>query len=309
MTADVDRRSYLGGHDMGAIVGVHPWLSAVTVQARKLGTEDEAEPTERMKLGLWLEDGIIAAWADRHPEYKVRRTGFVQHPRHPFLGGHPDRIVWGGPTKGILEVKASQSGGWGKDPAGNTVPPYVVVQAQYYAGLAKAHEIHVARLTGTSAVEVYRIPVDRELYGALVEEGRRWWDRHVIRREPVEPDGTEAYTRELRRRWPKDLGEEIVATPDQQLLARAYQRAASEAKAADRRKAEAQQRIETAMGVASSMVGPDFRITWRAGKGRTDWKSVASELLPPAELVEKHTGAGTRTFRAHFDDDPEEGTT
>ena len=301
MTAARDRTSYLGSHDIGAVVGVHPWLSAVEVRAIKRGEVPPVEQTERMAIGLLLEDGICEGAAQRLPEHRVRRAGFLAHRVFDYLGGHTDRVLFH-PTdgKGILDAKATGHGaGWG-DPGSADVPPYVTVQQTWNMGLARADYAYVARLLGTSGLDLYRLTFDPQLYAALEQAGIEFWRRHVVGGEYVEPDGSEAYRAELRRRFPVDNGLELVATPEVQLLVEDYGAARADEKTATDRKARIQQRIELAMGEATSLVGAGFTVTWRLGKGRTDWKAVADALTPSPDLIEEHTGEGTRVFRVAF---------
>lgn len=297
-----ERTTYLGGHDVGAIVGVHPWLSAVEVRAIKRGELPAPEQTERMRWGLLLEDAIVEGFGEAKPEYRIRRTGFLAHPTYPFIGGHPDRLLFHDiEGKGLLSCKATMGGnGWG-EPGTDQVPPYVVVQEQWYLGLAKARYSYVARLLGTRGLDLYRLDFDKALFDALVVAAVEFWQRKVVDGEFVEPDGSEAYRDELRRRFPKDDGLELIATPEQQLLADEYGAATNDERRAKERVERLRQRIETAMGEATSLVGPGFRLTWKVEAGRPAWKDIALAAGATPEVIAEHTPEGARVFRAHFE--------
>lgn len=268
---DRDRRTYLGGPAVAAIVGVSPYLAPIDVWRYARGLDDGPEVTERMRLGTLLEQAIADAYCEQTGR-KVRRIGFVPHRMYPFLGGHPDRMVVGEP--GILEAKAAVTRrGYTED----EVPPHVRVQCQWYMGLTGRLWTDVVLLANLSILPV-RVEHDPDLYAALEEAAVRFWTDHVETGIEPPPDGTEAYRKHLAEKFPRSAEVELIATPEQALLVEELRNAEAAEKAAKRHVDELENRIRAAMGEAAVLISPDGRITYRTEKPRVRWQEVAQAI-------------------------------
>ena len=300
---EAERRDFLGATDVAAILGLSPYRAPIDVWRRKMGLDDGEPGTERMRLGQILEQAIADAYSEQTGR-QLRRVREVRHPRHPFLVGHPDRLIVG--ERGVFEAKASASTRGYTVPSGAglgderlDVPPSVRVQAIWYTGLTDRDWTDVV-LLAHMGLHTIRVPHDAELYDDLVSAAVDWWQRHIVGREEPPPDGSDGYRRHLAERFPRDSGEELVATPEQTLLADELRSAVADAKAAEERKAGIENRLRAAMGEATRLIGPGFAFTWRAQKGRTAWKELAAELGATEEQIAAHTPPGPRVFRASF---------
>lgn len=266
-----DRRTYLGGPAVAAIVGVSPYLAPIDVWRFARGIDDGPERTERMRLGLGLEQAIADEYCEQTGR-KVRRVGFVAHKSYSFLGGHPDRLVVGEP--GILEAKASATAAGYTD---DDVPPHVRVQGTWYCGLTGRQWCDVV-LLAHMGLRIVRVEFDPELYEALVEAAIRFWTDYVLTGIEPPPDGTEAYRRHLAERFPRSVEVQLVATPEQALLIDELRAADAAEKAAKRHVDELENRIRAAMGEAAELISPDGRITYRTEKARVRWQTVAEAI-------------------------------
>lgn len=265
-----ERRTYIGGPGVAAIVGVSPYQSAIEVWRFLRGLDEGPEQTERMRLGLRLEDAIAAEYTEQTGRV-VRRIGLVRHKRFPFLGGHPDRIVVGEP--GIVEMKAATTlRGYGDD-----VPAHVRVQTTWYMGLAGRQWCDVVVLAHLG-LRVIRVDFDAELYDALEQAAVRFWVDHVDAGVEPEPDGSEGYRRHLAAKYPRSVDEELVATPEQALLVDELHAAELARKAAEEHEHEVENRIRAAMGTAGVLIAPGGRITWKSQAPATRWREVAQEM-------------------------------
>lgn len=292
-----ERRTYLGGPDVAAIVGLSPYLAPIDVWRYKVGDSEGVEQTERMRLGLMLEQVISDAYCAQTGR-QVRRVGLVRHKTFPYLGGHPDRLIVGEP--GILEAKASSRN------YGDEVPPHVQVQVQWYMGLTGRAWCDVA-LLANMGLRIERVDADPELFGHLVTVAVAWWKQHVETGVEPPPDGTEAYRRHLAQKFPRSMDIELVATADQALLV-------EELRVAEAAKAGAELHVETlknrlreAMGDAAVLVAPTGRITNKTEAPRVGWKDVAEAIaadagVDVAEYAERDKAGreGPRVLRAWF---------
>lgn len=287
------RKGYLGGTDVAAILGLSPYRAPIDVWREKVGLSEGMEQTERMRLGQLLEEVIADAYTEQTGR-KLRRTSLVRHPDFDFLAGNPDRLVVG--ERGVFEAKASAtSRGYSDD----DVPPHVRVQANWYCGLTERDWCDVVLLAGMG-LRIVRVDHDAALFRDMSQAAVEWWQRHVVGNEEPEPDGSESYRKHLSEKYPRDAGIELVATPEQALLADELRYATALAKSSEEHKAAVENRLRAAMGDATALIGADFRVTWKVEAGRPKWKDIAEEAGATPELIAKHTPEGQRVFRPRF---------
>lgn len=292
-----ERRTYLGGPAIAAVVGVSPYQSPIDVYRFAVGLDDGHEQTDRMRLGLILEQAIADAYSEQTGR-QVRRVGLVRNKRLPFLGGHPDRLIVGEP--GLLEMKAAATmRGYGDA----DVPAHVRVQVTWYMGLTGRQWCDVALLSGMRLRPI-RVDFDLELYEALVLAGVRFWHDHIEAGAEPEPDGSEAYRRHLSEKFPHSLAEELVATPEQALLVDELHAAELARVAAETHEREMENRVRAAIGNADVLIAPGGRITWRQQAPSTRWKEVAEAManelmidLTPHIVADKAGRDGPRVLR------------
>jgi predicted phage-related endonuclease len=294
-----DRTTYLGATDIAALAGLSSWKAPIQVYEEKAeGRVDDASTV--MEWGLLLEDPICKGYEKQTGRRLFRRNEIV-HPDHPFIRFHPDRLVRGEP--GVFDAKSTwvSTSGYG-EPGTDEVPPGVKAQMVLYCGATGREWADLGVLRRRPPLDIYTVRADPELYEWLIEEAVRFWNEHVVAKVEPPPDGTEAYRRHLSAKFPRDLGSELVATPEQALMADELREAIAAAKAAEEHKTALENRIRAAMGDATVLIGPGFRCTWKVQAGRPAWKDIALAVGATPDLIEQHTPEGPRVFRTTFTD-------
>lgn len=90
-----ERRNSVGGSEIGAIMGLNKYQSAVSVWANKLGIVPDAEPNEAMIQGTDLEE-YVAERFTRLTGKKVRHCNYIlRNDNYPHLHANVDRLVCG----------------------------------------------------------------------------------------------------------------------------------------------------------------------------------------------------------------------
>jgi predicted phage-related endonuclease len=134
--------------------------------------------------------------------------------------------------------------------------------------------------------------------GQLVEFAEKWWADHVIQGLPIEADGSEAYDKFLRRRYPTSTAGVLEAKPGHFDLVEAVRAAKAALKITEEVEADAVAKLKAAIGEAEGIAG---LCTWKNNKGspKTDWEQVAKQLHAPADLIAKFTTnrPGARVLR------------
>jgi putative phage-type endonuclease len=102
-----DEKGVVSGSEIGAILGLSPFTSAITLWAQKTGRLPSSfEPNVPMRLGQLVEPAIRTLYQEQHPEHKVYEVGTYAHPDNLWAHANPDAICFdetGSPY--ILEIK------------------------------------------------------------------------------------------------------------------------------------------------------------------------------------------------------------
>jgi putative phage-type endonuclease len=102
-----DEKGVISGSEIGAILGLSPFTSAITLWAQKTGRLPSSfEPNVPMRLGQLVEPAIRTLYQEQHPEHEVFEVGTYAHPQNPWAHANPDAICFdetGSPY--ILEIK------------------------------------------------------------------------------------------------------------------------------------------------------------------------------------------------------------
>jgi putative phage-type endonuclease len=102
-----DEPGVISGSEIGAILGLSPFTSAITLWAQKTGRLPSSfEPNIPMRLGQLVEPAIRTLYEEQHPDHKVIEVGTYAHPEQTWAHANPDAICFdeaGSPY--ILEIK------------------------------------------------------------------------------------------------------------------------------------------------------------------------------------------------------------
>ena len=223
LSADASRNDWkaarilgLGGSDVAAATGLHPWKTPYQLwleKTRRVEVEFDEAATERMYWGQVLEPVLLREWDNRHPEYVLTGgEGIYGNHQHKWMLGNVDGLAWeySGELAGIVEAKTGGHRGvaeW----ADEDVPTHYVCQIQWYMHLLGAPRTFVVALLDTNRYLERVIDRDDELIADLVAAATDFWE-HVQRDEPPPVDAS-AGTRRTLSRWPAQPGEAVELDP------------------------------------------------------------------------------------------------
>jgi putative phage-type endonuclease len=258
------RASGLGGSEIAAVLGLSPWQSRFSLWHRKKGLLGPEPDNDGMSRGRRLEP-VIAEWfADKHPEYQVRRTGTWANRARPWQLATPDRLLTTLSRRAALEIKtAADAAEWG-EPGTDEIPVYYRAQVIWQLDTLGLNRAHVAVLTGLDFRE-YVVEWNRAEAELLRAAGREFLDT-VERDERPDIDEHGATYRAVRELHPDIDDVEVEIEP---ALAERYRRAVADHKAAEQAKQQATAELLDALGpgrravVAGESIA--IRIPGRAG--------------------------------------------
>jgi len=102
-----NEQGVISGSEIGTILGLSPFTSAITLWAQKTGKlPNQVEPNTAMRLGQLVEPAIRTLYKEHHPEHQVVEVGTYAHPEHSWAHANPDALCvdeTGQPY--ILEIK------------------------------------------------------------------------------------------------------------------------------------------------------------------------------------------------------------
>jgi putative phage-type endonuclease len=270
-------RQGIGSTDAAAILGLSPWRTAYDVWAEKVGEAEPVEPSLPMYLGLRLQDTVADLFTFR-TGIRVRADRRQhRHRQRSWQVAHLDFRVWGEPTT-IVEAKTAYStDGWGED-GSSEIPIHYWCQVQHQMAVTGATLVHVATLFGHRDFRTFPIPRDDEFVVRLTDAEEEFWTRYIATGEAPPADHSEAARRFLAKRYPRDDGLIIPATPGQAELADQYRASVAVTDAAIKARDTLKNRLIEVIGPNAGLRGGDFEITYRnvkAGDPVTNWRVVA----------------------------------
>ena len=196
-----NRLSFLGGSDIGPVLGVSKFRSAMDVWLEKTGKRISSKDSFALRFGSFAEDFIANEYAIATGEYLAEYPEGLIHPNYSYCVGHIDRFVLGHhdaplfnksgslQAKKLLECKTANyfnQGDWGEAGSDSIPLPYLC-QCLWYLGITGLSEIDVAVLLGGSDLRIYTITRDRELESLLFDRATHFWTEHVQKDIPPPP--------------------------------------------------------------------------------------------------------------------------
>ena len=183
-----ERKSYIGGSDLGAICGLSPYRTALDVYLDKTSDDISEDTNAAMRWGSLLED-IIAKEYAQVTGYDVEiEPNTIYHSEHKFLGANIDRWVdrWVNNGTYILECKTAgftKAKEWG-DSGTDQIPEPYLIQVAYYAAICNVSKVDIAVLIGGQDFRIYTYNRNKDLEDKIIKIGINFWHNHIEKRIP-----------------------------------------------------------------------------------------------------------------------------
>ena len=269
------RRSGIGSSDAAAALGLNPYKSQLELWMEKTGRlSGNFEPSHDEKLTSPLHWGqvlepIVADHYAQHTGNRVQRVNAIlQHVDHPWMMANLDREVVGNDDVQILECKTA--GVHGAKLWKQGVPEYVQLQVMHQLAVTGQQSADVAVLLGGHELQIHRIERDEDLIEQLIALERQFWD-YVEKDTPPPADGTDSADRALRALFPKDDGEAVDFSEDENLnqAFAELQHVRETLDSAKKDETRLRHRLQQAMGYATQANFSTGRISWKQSQPST----------------------------------------
>ena len=185
----VDRSKYIGGSDIGAILGLSRFKTPLDVWMEKTGKQTKKLDSLPLRFGSFAE-GFVASEYSRATGFELMHDESIYlHPQHSFMSAHIDRFVLDGgasaPSR-ILECKTANpfsSSDWG-EAGSDQVPMSYLCQCIWYMAITGIDKTDLAVLFGNSDFRIYEIARDQGLEELVIAKATSFWNECVLKDIP-----------------------------------------------------------------------------------------------------------------------------
>ena len=281
-TKNIDHESWLryrkqgiGGSDAGAICGLNPFASPMTVFVDKTMDAVEEKDSEAMRQGRDLEEYVARRFMEETGK-QVRRSNYMySNERFPFMIANGDRMVVG--ENAGLECKTASAYSTDQWKDGN-VPPHYFIQCCHYMAVTGADAWYLAVVILGRAFQYIKIDRDERVIDDLISVEKEFWEEHVMKRIPPTPDGSPATEKMLKEFYPAaSEGKTIVLEGYDGQLQR-YSEINPLIDKLEKEKAQIEQEIKAQMQDAEIAQAGQYLIKWtQADQTRLDSKRLKEE--------------------------------
>lgn len=310
-----ERRKALGGSDMGAVLGLNAYRSAVAVWADKLGLIEEAEDNEAMRIGRDLEPYVAERFSEASG-LRVARYNYLLRDNANHLSANIDRRIVG--TSAGLECKTASALSEGKY-RGGFYPESYYAQCVTYLAVTGWTRWYLCAIVLGRGCYIYLMTTDPndtcpewaesmvyvspEELQAVRDAARGWWETYIIGHQMPPTDGSPSTTATLGELYNEandpDKADLSGRIPD----VAAYLQLKAQAKELDAQADTIKQSLMVDMGNKSKAICPGYSISW-AQQTRTtlDRKALAKDH-PELDMTPYLKQSTSRTFRCSQKED------
>lgn len=198
------RRTRIGGSEIAAVIGLHPYESHLSLWFRKRGWTPPQPDNQLMEWGRRLEPLVFDKFIDQHEEYRQRwlyNPGSYAHPDRDWQLASPDGFA----GEDIVEVKTVQSElDWGEENT-DEIPISYRCQALWNMDVMGAQRCHFPILIRGAFYREYALEMDdaAEADLAILRDAGEKFIQSLINDQPPSIDGHDATYRAIRERHPE----------------------------------------------------------------------------------------------------------
>lgn len=261
------RATGLGASEVAGALGLSRYSSPWQVWGRKLGMLAAFGGNWDTERGNVLEPAILA-WYARTTGAELSQPGTLRHPAHPCILATPDSVASKDGRRWLVECKAPSGRTaryWGV-PGTDAIDPEYLPQAVQQMAVTGLEWCDFAVSIGGDEPEIYRVHRDERTERLLLGRALRWWDRHIINREPPPVDGSSEARAYLSGLY--DTPERLWLTADDgaEALARELHAARTRQARAGADRDRCENKMRAIIANAEGIEGDGWRASWKPRK-------------------------------------------
>lgn len=275
------RKRGIGGSNAGTLVGVNGYDCKLNLYLDKTDPdyiEDEKSPElqEAAEMGHLMEPFIRNLFQIKNPGWEVVEYEYMlQSERYYWMLANLDGLIRDpeNPDKGwgVLEIKNMSE--HRKDEFGEKeIPIQFIIQMMHYLIVTGLKWGKFAIVIGGNKYREFTIEYNEKIANQLIMIERNFWEEHVLKEIPPEPDGTEASEKALVKMFPASKTEKkskIKELPaEAKGLIESYEFYSAQEKEAKAKKDTVKQQIQAELGAYQTghIAGDTKKIHWTVQK-------------------------------------------
>lgn len=269
------RKTGIGGSEAGAICGLNPYVSAMSVYKDKICEADEKVDSEAMRQGRDLEDYVAKRFTEE-TGLKVRRSNYMyQNDEYPFMIADVDRLIVG--EDAGLECKTASAFSADKWKDGE-IPPHYIIQCYHYMAVTGKRTWYIAVVILGREFNYAKIEWDDEIISNLISIERKFWEDNIIAGKMPDPDGSSACDEVLKAYFgnaDKGISVKLIGFDDR---LKRRDEVIELINKLETEKAAIEQEIKVYMKNAETAYTDNYNITWsNVTTNRLDSKRIKAE--------------------------------
>lgn len=210
----IDRRKFLGGSDMAAVLSVSPWKTPYMVWLEKTGQHvEEIDPVRQkyFRRGKLMEPVVIQMVREEHGLEIISTNQRYTDKLLPFLSCEID-FEWmdlNGPENADVKTANPRMARYWGEQGSDEIPVYYTVQFLFGQMIRERNRTLCAALIGSDDLRVYRTERDEPMITYIREKAEQFWELVETRTAPPMTS-----IEDVNLAWPKDSGRVLVATDE-----------------------------------------------------------------------------------------------
>lgn len=256
-----DRKNYIGGSDVGTIMGVNPYKSRYTLWCEKTGViePEKIDDKEAVWWGRMTEELIAKRFCEKYGK-KVQRSTMAYGIRElPFLRGHVDRLV----TKENAGLECKSTDSWRFNYENGEIPPWHYWQCMFYMATTGRKRWYLATHQGNSKFHTTVIPRNEQQIDEMLEACIEFW-KLVENGTPPEIDDSESTAETLARMYPEEYAGKVVNLEEQEETLLALSDLREQENSLKNLKTKYQNEIKAVLGDAERGETSQFVVSWKS---------------------------------------------
>lgn len=192
-----DRRTYIGGADIGAVLGLDPYgKTPLTVYMQKIGEMQGITDPEKLKFlarrKRW-EAPIVAMLREEFDGEIVSVNERYVDPEHDFLAAEidfewrdADGSIQNGEIKTVSPFAFGEAHGWGQEGT-DEIPVHYHAQVMHGLGVTRRRKCVVCAMAGLDSMVFYVVEREDETIVGMREVAVKFWRDNVLAKRPPQP--------------------------------------------------------------------------------------------------------------------------
>lgn len=286
----MDRTKFLGGSDMGAILGCSKFKTKYELYLEKIGQMDSFKGNKNTEYGNMMEP-VIGNMFVKEKGLKLEIPNPCYHDsEHDFLKAHLDYKVLG-ENVGVEIKNSGCKFLW--DNIYDPIPEMYFAQVQFYMMITGWDKFYMCVFLGGSDIRIFNLERDKWYIEMMRNKAISFWINHVIPKKPpaISSDDSDVLLNQF-----SDVHEDAVKLPKEvdEYGSRLKEISLSQ-NVLTREKKELENKIKLQIGNASQGLGDEYRFNWtHVDQHRIDSTKLKEEFPDIYKQVQKKIS--TRRF-------------